>query len=99
MAMGQIIGILLRKAAEGDFGPTVKAAYDLFDGHKTRLGLVAGAFGAVLAYLDQSGACTLYALNCHGWATQWGTVLLVLGGLGIHVGQVGGALKLEPPRK
>ena len=97
--MNQLVGLLLKKAAEGDFGPAVKRLYDLVDGHKTQLGALLLLPGVLLLSLDQSGACTAFALDCHGWATQWGVVLTFLGGLGVHVGQVGGALKLDPPRK
>lgn len=97
--MNQITGILLKKAAEGDFGPAVKNLYWLLDGHKTQLGALILLPGVLLLVLDQSGSCTAFNLNCHGWATQWGVILTTLGGLGIHVGEVGGALKMEPPKK
>lgn len=98
IAMNQIVGILLKKVAEGEFGPGLKALYWLVDGHKTQIGAIIMVPGILLLTADQSGLCTAFNLNCHGWATQWGVVLATLGGLGVHVGQVGGALKMDPPR-
>lgn len=97
--MNQITAMLLKGAAEGKYGATIKAIYWKVDGHKTQAGAVLAVPGVILLGLDQAGVCSAFALDCGHWMTQWGAALTVLGGIGIHVGQVGGGLKLESPKK
>lgn len=97
-AMNTFVGILLKKAGEGDFGPAAKRVYDLLDGHKTQIGAVVTFLGVVLYEADRNGICSMVGIQCTGALSQWGAVIAGLGLLGVHVGQVGGALKLEPPK-
>lgn len=97
--MNQIIGIVLKRAAEGGFGPAVKRAYDVADGHKTQVGVWVTFAGGVLWAADSSGVCALFALDCGPWLLRFATLCGTLGILGIHIGQIGGALKLDPPQK
>lgn len=99
IALSQIIGMLLKRAAEGEFGPMVKKLYDLVDGKKTIIGVIFTAIGALLYAADSSGLCEALTLPCGPALRAFSTGAMILGGLGIHIGQVGGALKLAPPTK
>lgn len=97
--MGKITGILLSKAANGDFGPKVKAAYWWLAGHKTKIGAIFAFTAAVIEAADHLGLCADVGLDCNSLSVVIAKVIAIGGSLGFMVvGQVDGALRMEPPK-
>lgn len=88
--MGKLLAILLVKAAEGAFGPKVKATYWALAGKKTYIGLVLGVLAFALNEAAKAGVCG----QCGSWGAQVAGVLAILT---VVVGQVDGAVRAEPP--
>ena len=96
-AMGKITGIILAKAAAGDFGPTIKAAYNFAAGHKTQAAAVIALPPLLIEALVRSGTCEAFALPCDLWSSKVTAALLSVSGVLAYLGQVDGALRLPPP--
>jgi hypothetical protein len=92
-AMSKILAALVTKAAEGGFGPKVKAAYWLVSGQKTNIGMLFGLAWAVLEYGTSSGFC-----GAHGWdCTGWSNTLIAVAGFLLAAGLYDGAIRTPAP--
>lgn len=99
--MGAIIGIVLKKAAEGDFGPQVKAIYWSLAGKKTYIAIILAFCAGVVKVAVDSGLCGYYGLSESCTVVSDGitkATLAISGGL-VLLGQVDGAVRLEAPKK
>lgn len=88
--MGKLIGIVLRKAAEGDFGVKVQEAYWYTKGLKTWTGLVLEVLALVLTRAGDAGLCA----DC----STWSTYVASAGAFLLTIGFVDGGLHLDPPK-
>lgn len=96
-----IIATILKKAAEGDFGEPVKKLYWAMDGKKTWAAIVIGFLSGVLKSAVDSGACAHLGLTAECDAIGQSIAqagLWTAGGLAV-LGQVGGGLKTQAPKK
>ena len=88
--MSKIIGIVIRKAAEGDFGALPKSIYWGLAGKKTLIGTVLLAAWGAVSYFSPE--------QCASCAT-WAEYLKWFAGFGISIGILDATLRLEPPQK
>jgi hypothetical protein len=99
--MGAIIGIILRKAAEGDFGPAVKAIYWAIAGSKTLVAILLAFFGGVVKLAISTGLCGYFGIaeQCAVVDASVGNASLWIASALALIGQVDGAMRLAPPQK
>ena len=98
--MGALLGLVLRKAAEGDFGPVVARVYWSLVGAKTLIAVILAFVGGIVRVAVDSGLCGYL-----GWMDQCGVVAGAVSQAALYVaaamavlGQVDGAVRLTPPK-
>lgn len=99
---GVILGMILKKAAKGDFGPQVKWLYWNCREVKTDIGLALGGVLVAIWFADYIGVCSLAMsywdwFNCALWTSKVEWVTGSLSAAFIALGQADGSLHLEGP--
>jgi hypothetical protein len=93
--------MLLRRAAEGGFGPTVKAIYWAVAGSKTFIASLLAFFGGVVKLAISTGLCSYFGISeqCAVVDASVGNASLWIASALALIGQVDGAMRLAPPQK
>lgn len=89
--VGKIAAYVLKGAAEGRYGPTVKAVYWKTVGLKTYTGIGLATLSYLFGHLSEQGLCA----PCEAWQTT----LYTLGGTLIGLGLVDNGVRIEAPKK
>lgn len=98
---GAITATLLKRAAEGKFGPEVQKVYWALKGSKTKIGAWLLFFAGVVKAGQESGVCDAFGLGleCAAVADSVAQATAGAATLFLYLGQVDGGLATEPPRK
>ena len=89
-AMSKLLAIVLRKAAEGDFGPAVQKVYWYLEGKKTYTAAALAGVAAGLQAASDANICE----PCGAWVVSLYSAAALLGTLGL----VDAAVRIEPPK-
>lgn len=99
---GYAVAIVLKAAANGEYGPAAQWVYWHMREIKTNIGIILGVTAAIIAVLDRFGVCAL-GLQHWSWfnCTQWtDAIVKVTGSVGaffVWIGSVDGGLHLQAP--
>jgi hypothetical protein len=99
--MGAIVGLLLKRAAEGGFGSVVKSIYWAVAGSKTLVAILLAFCAGVVKLAISTGLCGHFGIaeQCAVVDASVGNASLwIASGLAL-LGQVDGAMRLAPPQK
>jgi hypothetical protein len=97
-AIGRFTGSILKDAAEGKYGPQVKAAYWWLSGHKTQIGVVLAFAAGALEIAQRTGLCAMINADCASISTGLEHVTAGVSAAFVYVGQVDGALHMDAPQ-
>jgi len=89
-ALSKIIAVLIRKLAEGDFGPTPAKVYWALSGKKTYIAAAIASIAFALSHFSEAGLCE----PCAGYVTTLYAVAAFLASIGI----LDAGIRIRPPQ-